>query len=77
MLGTFAKIKMPMKCHRFGILFRRYGAKNEDQDICLLTHEVIKVMMDNFYEVGVCVCVGGGGVWEAYFFFILDVYNQP
>ena len=72
MLGTFANIKIPMKCHRFGAFHMTFYSGDMVREwktqTCLFTHEVIKAMMDNFYEVD------GGMV---YVFFILDFYNQP
>ena len=46
MSGPYANIKTPMKCHRLGtsqyymyILFRRYGASNEDSDAPVQGHD--------------------------------------
>ena len=46
MSGPYTNIKTPMKCHRLGmfqyylyILFRRYGASNEDSDAPVQDHD--------------------------------------
>ena len=61
MLGTFANIKIPMKCHRLGAFHMTFYSGDMVREMktqtCLFTHEVIKAMMDNFYEVD-----GGDGI---------------
>ena len=63
MLGTFANIKIPMKYYRLGAFHMTFYSGDMVQEMktqmCLFTHVVFKVMMDNFYEVG-----GGGIGWH-------------